>query len=52
MRRLYGRISSINVQKVAWALAEMNLDFDWVVKDGWNGRQQIYGVPHVQYFGG
>jgi glutathione S-transferase len=34
MRRLYGRISSINVQKVAWALAEMNLNFDWVDKNG------------------
>ena len=34
MRRLYGRISSINVQKVAWALAEMNLNFDWVNKHG------------------
>ena len=34
MRRLYGRISSINVQKVAWALSEINLDFDWVDKKG------------------
>jgi glutathione S-transferase len=34
LRRLYGRISSINVQKVAWALAEMNLNFDWVDKHG------------------
>jgi glutathione S-transferase len=34
MRCLYGRISSINVQKVAWALTEINLDFDWVDKNG------------------
>ena len=34
MRRLYGRISSINVQKVAWALDEIGLDFDWLDKNG------------------
>ena len=34
MRRLYGRISSINVQKVAWALEEIGLDFDWINKNG------------------
>jgi len=34
MRRLYGRISSINVQKVAWALEEIGLDFDWLDKNG------------------
>ena len=34
MRRLYGRISSINVQKVAWALEEIGLEFDWQDKNG------------------
>ena len=34
MRRLYGRVSSINVQKVAWALAEIGLEFEWVDKNG------------------
>jgi glutathione S-transferase len=34
MRTLYGRISSINVQKAAWALAELGLEFDWIDKDG------------------
>ena len=34
MRRLYGRGSSINVQKVAWTLAELGLEFEWVDKNG------------------
>lgn len=34
MRCLYGRNSSINVQKVAWTLAEMSLEFDWIDKNG------------------
>ena len=34
MRTLYGRISSINVQKAVWALAELGLEFEWVDKDG------------------
>ena len=34
MPTLYGRISSINVQKAVWALAELGLEFEWVDKDG------------------
>ena len=34
MRTLYGRISSINVQKAVWALGELGLEFDWIDKDG------------------
>jgi glutathione S-transferase len=34
MRRLYGRVSSINVQKVAWTLEEIGLEFEWVDKNG------------------
>ncbi len=34
MRTLYGRITSINVQKAVWALGELGLEFDWIDKDG------------------
>ena len=34
MITLYGRGTSINVQKVAWTLGELSLDFEWVDKDG------------------
>ncbi len=32
-RKLYGRKTSINVQKVSWALAEIGLEFDWIYKN-------------------
>lgn len=31
---LYGRNSSINVQKAAWAMGEANLQWEWIDKDG------------------
>ena len=34
MLMLYGRNSSINVQKAAWVMAEANLRWEWVDKDG------------------
>lgn len=34
MITLYGRNTSINVQKVAWTLRELSLDFEWIDKDG------------------
>jgi glutathione S-transferase len=34
MRTLYGRNTSINVQKALWALKEAGLDFEWVDRDG------------------
>lgn len=34
MITLYGRKTSINVQKVAWTLGELSLDFAWMDKDG------------------
>jgi glutathione S-transferase len=33
MRCLYGRVSSINLQKFASALSEINFNFDWINKD-------------------
>ena len=38
---LYGRKTSINVQKAAWALGEAGLDFDWVGKDDRPGQITI-----------
>jgi glutathione S-transferase len=34
MITLYGRETSINVQKVAWTLGELALEVDWVGRDG------------------
>ena len=34
MLMLYGRNSSINVQKAAWVMAEANLRWEWIDKDG------------------
>ncbi|MDC0196250.1 hypothetical protein OAJ93_01440 [Gammaproteobacteria bacterium] len=34
MRCLYGKVFSINVKKFASALSEINLNFDWIDKDG------------------
>ena len=33
MRKLYGRKTSINVQKVSWTLSELGLAFDWIYKE-------------------
>jgi len=34
MRILYGRKTSINVQKSVWMLGELKLEFEWIDKDG------------------
>ncbi len=34
MVKLYGRKTSINVQKASWALGEAALDFEWIDKEG------------------
>ena len=34
MLTLYGRKTSINVQKAAWAMGEAELDWNWIDKDG------------------
>ena len=38
MLSLYGRETSINVQKVAWTLGEMGLRFDWIDREGQIGN--------------
>ena len=38
MLSLYGRETSINVQKVAWALGELGVRFEWVGRDGQVGN--------------
>ena len=38
MLSLYGRETSINVKKVAWALGELGLQFKWVDRDGQVGN--------------
>ena len=37
MIKLWGRTSSVNVQKVIWSLLELNLDYEQIVVGG------IYG---------
>ena len=34
MLKFYGRKTSINVQKAAWAMGEAGLKWDWIDKDG------------------
>ena len=34
MLKIWGRDTSINVQKASWALGEAGLDFDWIDKEG------------------
>ena len=38
MRKLYGRKTSINVQKASWALAELGLEFEWIFKEDAPGQ--------------
>ncbi|MGY2053162.1 glutathione S-transferase family protein [Methylobacterium sp. JK268] len=38
MRRLWGRLNSVNVQKAAWALRELGLPFERVEAGGAHGR--------------
>ena len=41
MINLYGRRNSINVQKVSWALCELNLEFKWHDEDGKFGTVNV-----------
>ena len=41
MLSLYGRETSINVQKVAWALGELGLKFDWIDRKGQIGSVDV-----------
>ena len=41
MLTLYGRETSINVQKVAWALGELGLQFDWIDREGQIGSVDV-----------
>lgn len=47
MLRLYGRKTSINVQKVAWALGELALQFDWVDREGQVGNIGVEGYESL-----
>ena len=47
MLRLYGRKTSINVQKVAWALGELALQFDWVDREGQVGNVGVEGYESL-----
>ena len=41
MIQLYGRRNSINVQKVSWALCELNLEFKWHDEHGKFGKVDV-----------
>ena len=41
MLKLYGRRSSINVQKALWTLAELGLEFEWFDPDGTFGTIDV-----------
>ena len=41
MIQLYGRRNSINVQKVSWALCELNLEFTWHDEHGKFGTVNV-----------
>ena len=44
MIKLWGRTSSVNVQKVAWSLLELKLDYQQVVVGGIHG-----GTDSIEY---
>ena len=41
MIQLYGRRNSINVQKVSWALCELNIEFKWLDEHGKFGTVNV-----------
>ena len=47
MLSLYGRKSSINVQKIAWTLGELELQFDWVDREGQVGNIGVEGYEKL-----
>ena len=41
MLKIYGRNSSINVQKAVWAMGEAGLEWEWLDKDGVFGKVNV-----------
>ena len=47
MIQLYGRRNSINVQKVSWALCELNLEFKWHDEHGTFGKVDVENYEKI-----
>ena len=47
MIQLYGRRNSINVQKVSWALCELNLEFKWHDEYGKFGKVNVENYEKI-----
>ncbi len=47
MIQLYGRRNSINVQKVSWALCELNLEFKWYDEYGKFGKVNVENYEKI-----
>ena len=47
MIQLYGRRNSINVQKVSWALCELNLEFKWHDEHGKFGKVNVENYEKI-----
>ena len=47
MIQLYGRRNSINVQKVSWALCELNLEFKWHDEYGKFGKVDVENYEKI-----
>ena len=48
MIQLYGRRNSINVQKVSWALCELNLEFKWHDEHGKFGKVNVENYEKIK----
>jgi len=44
---LYGRRTSINVQKVSWTLCELNLEFEWYEEHGVIGKVNVENYEQI-----
>ena len=47
MIELYGRRTSINVQKVSWTLCELNLEFEWYEEHGVIGKVNVENYEQI-----
>ena len=47
MIELFGRRTSINVQKVSWALCELNLKFKWHEENGQIGKVNVENYEQI-----
>ena len=47
MIQLYGRRNSINVQKVSWALCELNIEFKWHDEHGKFGKVDVENYEKI-----